>query len=97
MREGINSSRPRANFPRKISKENIRNKRYLTKYAKENWKVQRNLLIETKVRKRENSRLFKHKADSSTGVLLIYHSVLSFTEKVIGFENTVAYRLCNCL
>ena len=94
MREGISSGRPRANFPRKISKENIRNKRYLTKYAKENWKVQRNLLIETKVRKRENS---KHKADSSKGILLIYNSVLSFTEKVIGFKKTVAYSLCNCL
>ena len=97
MREGISSGRPRANFPRKISKKNIRNKRYLTKYTKENWKVQRNLLIETKVRKRENSRLFKRKADSSKSILMIYNSVLSFTEKVIGFENTVAYRLCNCL
>ena len=34
MREGISSGRPRANFPRKISKENIRNKRYLAKWKK---------------------------------------------------------------
>ena len=31
MREGINSSRPRANFPCKILKENFRNNRCLAK------------------------------------------------------------------
>lgn len=39
--------------------------------------------------KKENWRLFYHKGYSSTSILLIYHSVLRFTEKVIRYWNFV--------
>ena len=38
-----------------------------------------------KKQKKENSRLFQRKVYSSTGILLVYPSVLSFTKKVIRF------------
>ena len=34
-----------------------------------------------KVMEKEDSKLFKHKADFSTGILLIYHFVLNLTTK----------------
>ena len=42
---------------------------------------------------KENSRLFEHKPNSSTGILLIYHSVLRFTKNVLSLWNTVTYWL----
>lgn len=39
-----------------------------------------------KSRKNENSRLFEHKANSSTCILLIYHSNLSFTKNIDDFK-----------
>ena len=41
-----------------------------------------------KSRKKENWRLFYHRGYSSTSVLLIYHSVLRFTKKVIRYWNS---------
>ena len=52
MHEEINSGQPRADFPRKISKENTRNNFCLTIWVKENWNLIRNLWKETKVGKR---------------------------------------------
>ena len=45
--------------------------------------LDRNLKKETEEGKKENSRIFKHKTYSNTGILLIDHFVLSFTKKVI--------------
>ena len=42
---------------------------------------------------KENSRLFEHKPNSSTGILLIYHSVLRFTKNVLSLWNTATYWL----
>ena len=35
---------------------------------------------------------YEHKACSSVGILSIYHSVLSFTEKIIRFKKTLSDR-----
>ena len=46
--------------------------------------------------KKENSRIFKHKtAYSNTGILLINHSVLSFTKK--GFMLHIHRDLMACV
>lgn len=57
MHEEINSGQPRADFPRKISKENTRNNFCLTIWVKENWNLIRNLWKETKVGKRRTREL----------------------------------------
>ena len=86
MREGITSGHSRANFPRKIVRENIRTSAVSRKKAKENWNVLRNLWKETKIRKEEeNTSFFELKASSSTDILLIYHSALSLNKKAIRF------------
>ena len=37
-----------------------------------------------------NTKLFRYRASLSAGVLLIYHSILSFIKNVARFLNTVA-------
>ena len=53
---------------------------------KESKKEIRNFHSNNKSRKNENSRLFEHKANSSTCILLIYHSNLSFTKNITDFK-----------
>ena len=50
-----------------------------------------------KSRKNENSRLFEHKANSSTCILLIYHSNFSFTKNIDDFKTPWITGLCGCL
>lgn len=55
---GINPSRPRANFPCKIVKDNMRNNSFHTKYEKKVLLLScQNLSTETKSRGKENSKL----------------------------------------
>lgn len=57
--------------------------------------MRRNLQKESKLGKRKTADFsnFEHKSYSSTGILLIYHSVLSFNIEVVRFQNTVSYWL----
>ena len=43
------------------------------------WNVHKGVKIEKKSLEKEKLRLFEHKAHSITGILLIYHFVLSYT------------------
>ena len=66
--------RPRANFPRKNSKEIIRNNCFLSTKAKENWDIFKNLLKETIEWKRKTRDFSNTKL--KTGIMFIYHYVL---------------------
>ena len=46
-----------------------------------------------KSREKENLKICFHKACLSTGLLLMYHYVLSFIKKVLRFSNIATYRL----
>ena len=86
MREGITSGHSRANFPRKIVRENIRNKCCLAKKSEGKLECSQKSVKETEIRKEEeNTSFFELKASSSTDILLIYHSVLSLNKKAIRF------------
>ena len=86
MREGITSGHSRASFPRKIVRENIRNKCCLAKKSEGKLECSQKSVKETEIRKEEeNTSFFELKASSSTDILLIYHSVLSLNKKAIRF------------
>ena len=88
-RQGINSSPPRANFPWKIVKENMRNNRFHAKYEKKVLFFScQNLSTETRGRGKENLETFVRKADFT----LIYHFI-SGPNKKIRFPNTATYSL----
>lgn len=84
MREVIISGRPRVNFPRKFSKE-IWEKPLSRKIGERSMKRSWKSVKGNKSRKKENWRLFYHRGYS----MLIYHSVLRFTKKVISYWNFV--------
>ena len=90
MREGINFGRLRTNSQCKILKKNHNKPTLSRKINVKRLKNSQETVTGKKQQGKENSRLFEHKADSSTG---FHHSVLSFNEKVIGLAITVTYWL----
>ena len=76
MHERINFRRPLATFPRKIKKKHTRNNT-VSQDRRKKIETFRGILLKES-RGRENSKVFEHKAYSSTGILLICYSVLSF-------------------
>lgn len=92
-RQGINSSRPRANFPWKIVKENMRNNRFHAKYEKKVLFFScQNLSTETRGRGKEKSKL------SYTKRILRWFTILfRVLPKRYGFQTLRRTRLCGNL
>ena len=82
MHEGMNSGLPCANFPRKTSIEKDKKQTLARKIRKRNLKFWYKSAKGNKNRKK-NSRIFEHKAYLTTGILLIYHSLLRFIKLVL--------------
>ena len=78
MCERINFRLLRTNFLHKIS--------HSWQISNEKWIVHKNMLKERKLGKRNT---FGHKAYPNMGILLIYHSILSFSQKGIHFWSTL--------
>ena len=74
----INSGRPRAIFPRKISKTT--QKQLLSRKISERKVIRASLSVEGNKVGKKNSIIFEHEANSSTGILLIHLSVLIFNK-----------------
>ena len=77
MHERINFRQPLATFPRKIIKK-TQETTLSHKIGERKLKLSEEFVKGIESRGRENSKLFEHKAYSSTGILLICYSVLSF-------------------
>ena len=76
MREGTSSD-----LPRKIQRKKTLETTIVSQSRRKKIETLMKISKGKEKQEKENSRLFEHKAFSSTSILLIYHSVLSSNKK----------------